>query len=273
MRKKRPIRAVRQGARLIRRWGLILLLAAPLAAAFAAYGILDVEIWRADLLLARRDGLREAVSAAPLASVLIFALAYFLIISSALPVSPPMSLIAGFLFGRWLGTAVILIAATAGALVVFNIARASSRTALGERLRARAGPIYGRIARDLRANAFGYLVVMRLVPFFPFFMVNIVAGLFGLPARTFVLATLIGRAPAAFLYVSLGQEVGRISSFDELATPQIFAILSGLALMALLPVALAHKRRSACLPDGEEPAEGTGERTGQGTAKGELRGP
>ncbi len=228
---------------MIRRWAPALLLLAPLAAAAAAYLALGMEPWRPDALLARRDALRNAADAAPVLSLLLFMAVYFAIISSALPVGPPMSLIAGFLFGRWVGTGAILLAATAGALVVFSLARLSAGTALGARLRARAGPVYETVARDLKENAFGYLVVMRLIPVFPFFLVNVMAGLVGLPARTFALATLIGRIPAAFLYVSLGEEVGRVSSVEELASPRIVATLTGLGLMALLPVGLAHWRR------------------------------
>lgn len=245
-----------------RRLRVLLPLLAGTGVVVLIYAGRDLLPWRSDAILAHRDALRAAVEAAPIRSLLLFTALYVAIISSALPVGPPMSLIAGFLFGRWVGTGAIVLAATAGALVVFAVARRSARSRLGKRLRARAGPIYDTVAADLRANAFGYLLVMRLVPFFPFFLVNIVAGLFGVPARTFALATLIGRLPAAFLYVSLGEEVGRIASVSELATLRIAAILTGMGLLALLPVVIAHRRRrlakagrrSACTPAGPEPS-------------------
>lgn len=214
----------------------------PLAAGIAGYWALGAEPWSADAVLARRDALRDAAEAAPTLSLLLFMAVYFAIISSALPVGPPMSLIAGFLFGRWVGTGAILIAATAGALVVFGVARLAAGTALGSRLRLRAGAVYETIATELRRNAFGYLLVMRLVPFFPFFLVNVVAGLAGLSWRAFAAATLIGRMPAAFLYVSLGEELGRISKLSELASPRIGLTLTGLGLLALLPVLLRRRR-------------------------------
>lgn len=219
---------------------LILLL--PVLAFLAAWMALGGVPWSPETVLARRDALKEAAEAAPLLTLAVFLVVYFAIISSALPVGPPMSLIAGFLFGRWVGTAAILTAATGGALVVYSLARLSAGTPFGERLRTKAGPIYERFAADLRANGFGYLLVMRLVPFFPFFMVNLLAGIVGIPARTFALATLIGRLPAAFLYVSLGEELGRISSLDELANPRILMTLLGLAVLAAIPVVLAHRR-------------------------------
>lgn len=220
----------------------LLLLVLPLVAFLAGWLALGEAPWSAETLLARRDALKAAAEAAPNLTLAIFVAVYFVIISSALPVGPPMSLIAGFLFGRWIGTAAILTAATGGALVVYTLARLSAGTALGERLRAKAGPVYALVAADMKANAFGYLIVMRLVPFFPFFLVNLLAGIVGIPARTFALATLLGRIPAAFLYVSLGEELGGVSRLDDLAQPRLLLILLGLALLAALPVALAHRR-------------------------------
>lgn len=227
---------------MIRRALPFAILLLPLVALAAAWLALGDAPWQAEAMLARRASLKAAADASPALTLSIFLLVYFVIISSALPVGPPMSLIAGFLFGRWIGTAAILTAATAGALVVFSIARLSAGTPLGERLRAKAGRAYALFAADLKANAFGYLIVMRLVPFFPFFLVNVLSGIVGLPARTFALATFLGRIPAAFLYVSLGEELGRVSSLDELATPRILMILGGMALLAALPVLIAHRR-------------------------------
>ncbi|HMO30110.1 VTT domain-containing protein [Enterovirga sp.] len=227
---------------MIRRLGPFAVLIPPLVALAAAWLALREAPWDTASLLARRESLRLAAEAAPVVTLAVFLTTYFVIISSGLPVGPPMSLIAGFLFGRWIGTGAILVAATAGALVVHAAACLSAGTPLGERLQRRAGPLYALAAEDLRANAFGYLLVMRLVPFFPFFLVNILAGIVGIPARTFALATLVGRAPAAFLYVSLGEELGQVSRLDELVQPRVLLLLLGMAALAALPVALAHRR-------------------------------
>lgn len=214
----------------------------PVVALAAAWIALGDAPWSAEAMLARREVLKSVAEASPALTLSVFLLVYFVIISSALPVGPPMSLIAGFLFGRWIGTAAILTAATGGALVVYGIARLSAGTPRGERLRAKAGRAYALFAADLKANAFGYLMVMRLVPFFPFFLVNILSGIVGIPARTFALATVLGRIPAAFIYVSLGEELGRVSSIDELANPRVLLILLGMALLAALPVIFAHRK-------------------------------
>lgn len=227
---------------MIRRLGPFAVLIPPLVALAAAWLVLGEAPWNAANLLDRREALRLAADAEPFLTLAVFLATYFVIISSGLPVGPPMSLIAGFLFGRWTGTGAILAAATAGALVVHAAAGLSAGTPFGERLQRRAGPLYALAAEDMKANAFGYLLVMRLVPFFPFFLVNILAGIVGIPARTFALATLLGRAPAAFLYVSLGEELGQVSRLDELVQPRVLVLLLGMAALAALPVALAHRR-------------------------------
>lgn len=228
---------------MIRRFGPLLLLLVPVAAALAAYAALGDEPWRLEAVLARRDALRQAADAYPVTTVLLFTAVHFAVISSALPVGPPMTLIAGFLFGRWLGTGIVLVSATAGALVVYALARMAADTPLGTRMRTRAGPAYEAAAAELKASAFGYLLVMRLVPVFPFFLVNIVAGLAGTGVRPFLAATLIGRVPAALLFVNLGTELGRARSAADLASPGIFLALTGLGLLALGPVLVLRWRR------------------------------
>ena len=233
---------------MIRRAAPFLLLLLPLAALAAAWIALGDSPWSAAALLERRAALAAAANAAPELTLAVFVAVYFAIISSGLPVGPPMSLIAGFLFGRWIGTAAILTAATSGAIVVYSLARLSAGTALGESLRRKAGRVYAAAAADLKANAFGYLLVMRLVPFFPFFLVNVLAGIVGVSLRTFAATTLIGRIPATFLYVSLGQELGSVSRLEELLRPRFLLILLGIALLAALPVALTHRRARAEAP-------------------------
>ncbi|TDR93431.1 TVP38/TMEM64 family protein [Enterovirga rhinocerotis] len=222
-----------------------LVLLIPLVAGVAAWFVFGPDALSLEGLLGRRDALLALRDSDPVLTLVLFTAVYFAIISSALPVGPPMSLIAGFLFGRWLGTGAILIAATGGALVVFTVARLSAGTPFGLRLRARAGRVYETAAADLRANAFGYLVVMRLVPFFPFFLVNILCGIVGMRPTTFAAATFLGRIPAAFLYVSLGAELGRASRVEDLARPEIALVLLGLALLALLPILLKRRRARA----------------------------
>ncbi|WP_299561982.1 TVP38/TMEM64 family protein [Enterovirga sp.] len=244
---------------MIRRFAPLLLLVVPILAAVAAYLVAGPELWHPDALLARRDTLKAAVELRPVLSLVLFTAVYFAIISSALPVGPPMSLTAGFLFGRWIGTPAILLAATGGALVVFWLARLAAGTGFGRRLGSRAGPVLATVTEDIRRNAFGYVVAMRLIPIFPFFAVNAAAGLVRLPVRPFALGTLVGRLPGTFAYVSLGEEVGRVDSVADLASPRIYLTLTAIGLLALLPLAAAGWRRhraGQARRIGEPPAEG-----------------
>jgi uncharacterized membrane protein YdjX (TVP38/TMEM64 family) len=149
-----------------------------------------------------------------------------------------MTLAAGLLFGPWLGGAAALVSATTGASIVFLICR----TAFGGTLAKRAGSGLARIEAGITKDAFSYLLVLRLVPAAPFFVVNIAAGLVRIPLATFVLASLIGMAPGSLVYSSLGASLnhafatGKEPNLSIIFQPQILLPLIGLALLSLLPI-------------------------------------
>jgi uncharacterized membrane protein YdjX (TVP38/TMEM64 family) len=216
----------------MRRYVLYILVAIFVAIAVAAHFSGVIDILSPEAILARRQALRDFVSAHPVLAPLVFAAAYLVVAALALPVAAILSLLGGFLFGVWLGAALVLVAATAGALIVFALAR----SAIGEPLRRKAGPLYTKIAANMRENAFGYLLFMRLVPLFPFFLVNLVAALFDMTARSFVLATVIGMAPATVIYVNFGRQIGTVASFRDLLSPGVLMALIGLGLLVLTPI-------------------------------------
>jgi uncharacterized membrane protein YdjX (TVP38/TMEM64 family) len=175
---------------------------------------------------------------APLA----YALVYGAVIALSLPGGAVMTLAGGFLFGTVLATCLVVIGATLGACVVFLIAK----TALGEPLRAKAGPWLRRMEDGFAADALSYLLVLRLIPLFPFWLVNLVPAFAGVPLGTYALATFVGIIPGSLVYASVGAGLGTV--FDQggapdlgiILAPRIFLPLVGLALLALLPV--AYKR-------------------------------
>ncbi|MGI9502415.1 MAG: TVP38/TMEM64 family protein, partial [Geminicoccaceae bacterium] len=150
-----------------------------------------------------------------------------------------LSITGGFLFGSILGTAWIVIGATIGAVGIFLAAK----TALGDALKAKAGPWLNKMEEGFRDNAFSYLLVLRLIPVFPFFVVNLVPAFLGVGLRTFTLATFIGIIPGAFVFASVGAGLGSVfdqgESFSPAAalTPEVITALVGLAVLALVPVA------------------------------------
>jgi len=179
-----------------------------------------------DALLAFAD--RHFVAALALAFVV-----YAGAIALSLPGGLVLSLTVGFVFGRWVGTALVVVAATVGATLVFLAAR----YLFADAARRRLGALGARINAGFTENAFSYLLFLRLVPLFPFFLVNLAPAFTGIPVRTYVLATLIGIVPGTFVYVNLGQALGRIDSLQGLVSGDTLLAFGLLGLFALLPVA------------------------------------
>jgi uncharacterized membrane protein YdjX (TVP38/TMEM64 family) len=179
--------------------------------------------------------------AAPLAYVVL----YGAITALSVPGAALLSVTGGFLFGTVLGGIAALLGASIGATIVFLIARSS----LGALLERRASPRLQKLDAGFRANAASYLLVLRLVPLFPFWLVNIVAGLFGVPLKTFVLCSLVGMMPATFILASLGAGLGvlldrgQAPDLSILFAPRVLLPLLGLAALALLPALRRWRRR------------------------------
>ena len=223
---------------MIRRYGAYLGIGLLVALALAAHLAGWTDLLDPQVVLAKSQALQQLARAHPILAPLAFVAAYLAVAALALPAAALLSLLGGFLFGRWLGTVLVLVSATGGALIVFLLAR----SAIGEPLRRRAGPLYEKISGNMRENAVGYLLFLRLVPLFPFFLVNLVAALFEIKTRTFVLTTFFGIAPATFIFVNFGREIGAVSNPRDLLSPGIIVALSGLGLLALVPVAYRRWR-------------------------------
>lgn len=185
-----------------------------------------------------REALLALVAERPVASALLYVLLYAASVALSIPGAVVLTLAGGFLFGTALATILVVIGATAGAVLVFLIAR----SALGETLRAKAGPWLARMAEGFREDAFNYLLVLRLVPIFPFWLVNLVPAFLGVPLGTFALATALGIVPGSLVFASVGAGLGAV--FDRGDEPDLGVILEpavllpllGLAALALLPV-------------------------------------
>jgi uncharacterized membrane protein YdjX (TVP38/TMEM64 family) len=163
---------------------------------------------------------------------------YTTAVAFSLPGATVLSITGGFLFGTVWGTVCIVISATLGATVLFLIAK----TAFGDALRTRAGPWLQNMEAGFRDNALSYLLVLRLVPLFPFFMVNLVPALLGVPLPTYVLGTFVGIIPGALVYATVGAGLGSIFdaggefSATGILAPKVLLSLIGLAVLAMLPV-------------------------------------
>jgi uncharacterized membrane protein YdjX (TVP38/TMEM64 family) len=170
---------------------------------------------------------------------LIYIAIYALVIALSVPGGAVLTIAGGFLFGSVIATLLVVFAATLGATLVFLIAK----TALGDPLRARASPFLKRMEAGFQEDALNYLLVLRLIPIFPFWIVNLVPAFLGVPLRTYVLGTFVGIIPGSFVFASVGAGIGSVLDSGEefspssVLTPQIVIALVGLAALALLPVA------------------------------------
>lgn len=174
------------------------------------------------------------------AAIALFMTVYAVATALSLPGGAVLTITGGFLFGAIFGTIYVVIGATIGAIAVFLIAK----TSVGDALRARAGPALLRMEEGFKENALNYLLVLRLIPLFPFFLVNIVPAFLGVPLRTYSIATFFGIIPGAFVFASVGAGIGSVfdqmgAKFDASAVPttEVVVALGGLAILSLLPVA------------------------------------
>lgn len=171
-------------------------------------------------------------------ALLAFGLLYALVIALSIPGGLVLTLSGAMLFGWAASAAVVIVAATLGAATVFLAARFG----LGEPLRARAGPTLKKMEEGFRRDAFSYLLVLRLVPLFPFWLVNLAPAFLGVRLSTYVVATAIGIAPASIIFSIIGEGLGSVVEAggdidaERILTPTLIAALGALAVLALVPV-------------------------------------
>lgn len=211
-------------------------------AGFIAFFALGGDQWLSlAALKGQRDSLLSFTETHYLATLLAAVLIYTAAVALSIPGAIILSLAVGLMFGRWIGTAVIVFSATLGATLVFLAAR----YLFADTVQKRIGGLAKRFIDGFNENAFNYLLFLRIIPVFPFWLVNLaVAALTPIGLRTYVLATFIGIIPGTFVFANLGQSLGRINSLGELLSPQIIGAFVLLGLFALAPL-LIKKIRGA----------------------------
>jgi len=185
-----------------------------------------------------RETLTEFVAQRFALAAVTFVLIYAISTALSLPGGAILSITGGFLFGGITGGLLVVVGATIGATLVFLAAK----TVLGDSLRTRAGPWLKKMEEGFKENAFNYLLVLRLIPLFPFFVVNLVPAFLGVPLGVYIIGTFIGIIPATFVFTFAGAGIGAVLDSGEgfsvsaILTPQIIVALVGLAVLAVLPV-------------------------------------
>ena len=209
-----------------------------------------------------RDALMEFVAENSVLAAGSYVLVYIGTVAFSLPGAALLTILGGFLFGWFFGGIFTVIAATLGAVAIFLVAK----TALGDALARRAGPWMDKLSGGFREDAFNYMLFLRLVPVFPFWLVNIAPAIAGVGLGTYALTTLIGIIPGTFAFSALGSGLDSIITEQKsvfqtcvaekgaancefaldvgaLVTPQLLAAFAALGVVALIPVAMKKLRR------------------------------
>lgn len=228
--------------------------------AVAAYFAFGRGLISLGALVRHRATIDAFVSDHIIMAVLAYIALYVAAVALSLPGATFLTVTGGFLFGVALGASAAVVGATFGAVVIFLIAR----SALGEPLLRRAGPRVNQLAQGFRDDAFSYLLFLRLVPAFPFFLVNLVPAFAGVSLPVFVAATGLGVIPGALVFAFAGTGLDSViaaqrKAYDacvaggqsdcnltfnpeDVLTPQLIGALVALGVLALVPVVVKRVR-------------------------------
>lgn len=221
---------------LLRRFFPLLVLALGLVLFFAS-GL--HQAFSFESLATNYNGLTTWIAAHRLLAWGMFFLTYLIAVAFSLPIASLLTLGGAAVLG-WIAFPLVVFSATAGAFILFLAARGAMQDVMAQR----AGPFMARVQEGFNASPFFWLLALRLVPAFPFWVVNIVPALLGMRSQTFLLATLIGIAPGSAAYIWVGISLqpilsaGRVPTASDLNRPELIASLAVLAGLALVPVIL-----------------------------------
>lgn len=240
----------------------------PLGVILAAIGVAWSQGWHQQLTLENialnREALKTYIANNLVLSLLAYAAIYIAVVALSLPGATVLTLSGGLLFGWAIGGPVTVVAATIGATIIFLVAQSS----FGESLAAKAGGSIDKLREGFKEDAFNYLLFLRLVPAFPFVLVNIAPALLGVNLRTFFLATLFGIIPGTMAYSFFGSGLDSVIEAQtgayntcvaangadactlkidpsSLITPEIVYAFIALGVVALIPIAIKRFRKTA----------------------------
>lgn len=226
-----------------------------LIASTGAYKVLSF-----NALIENFAALKLYIGANFLIAVALFALIYIVAVALSFPAAWVLTIAGGIFFGWWAAGLVTIFSATTGASILFWIAS----TSLGAQMRDSAGPFVKKIQKGMQDDAINYMLFLRLVPAFPFTLVNIVPAILGVPFRVFFWTTLFGIAPGTFAYAYAGEGIASLveaqaNAFavcvsangvdcgfslapSDLITPQLLIAFTALGLVSLLPIVIKRFR-------------------------------
>ena len=212
---------------------------AVLVAGLVAFFAFDLdEFVTLDALKTHRTVLQGWVESQGAVAWLIYAAIYMAAVAFSVPGGSILTIAGGFLFGPYVATSVVVIGATCGATILFLAAR----YAFADYLRGKAGGAMRRMEAGFNENPVSYMLILRLVPLFPFWLVNLVPAFLGVKIRTYFLCTLFGIIPGTFVYSLVGDGAGAVLDaggeldLGIIFEPRILAPIVGLAVLACIPI-------------------------------------
>ncbi|RDH83573.1 MAG: pyridine nucleotide-disulfide oxidoreductase [endosymbiont of Escarpia spicata] len=224
-----------------RQKGLLLLVIIGLVGAFFFFDL--TQYFTLEYLQTQRDALIEWRRSEPLFAAALFFVVYVLVTALSLPGATVMTLAVGAVFGLLWGLLLVSFASTIGATLAFVIARFLLRDTVQSRFGDRLKSINAGIEKD---GAF-YLFTLRLVPLFPFFVINLVMGLTPIKTITFYWVSQVGMLAGTIVYVNAGTQLAGLDSLSGILSPGLigsFVLLGFFPLLAKKFVALVKARRA-----------------------------
>jgi uncharacterized membrane protein YdjX (TVP38/TMEM64 family) len=172
-------------------------------------------------------------------TVVLFIVTYILVVALSLPGAIWMTLAGGFIFGTLQATIYVVVSATLGASIVFVLAK----FCFVDFFKAKTGKVVEKMEAGFNSNALSYLLFLRLVPVFPFWLVNLVPAFLGVPLRTFIIGTAFGIIPGVSIFCWAGSGLGvvldaggTLDPLDILLRPEIINTIVGLGVLSLIPI-------------------------------------
>jgi pyruvate/2-oxoglutarate dehydrogenase complex dihydrolipoamide dehydrogenase (E3) component/uncharacterized membrane protein YdjX (TVP38/TMEM64 family) len=214
-----------------------------IAAAVIAYYALDLgQYLNLEYLKDSQQSFRDYYSAYPVQAVALYFAIYVLVTGLSLPGATIVTLAGGALFGVVTGTLIVSFASAMGATLAFLMSRHLLREPVKRRFRKQ----FDALDEGVRRDGVFYLITLRLVPIFPFFVVNLLMGLTAMRTWTYYWASQLGMLAGTVVYVNAGTQLGQINSLGDIASPGIlvsFAILGLFPLLAKKTVDVVRRRK------------------------------
>ena len=179
-----------------------------------------------------KDNLLTYVAENYFLATIIYIGIYFISVSLNIPGATFLTLLGGFFFGPLLGTLYVNLGATSGAFVLFLAARYF----LGTSIQEKYGEKLKVFNKEVDENGSSYLLMLRFIPLFPFFLINLLAGFTSVKPKTFLWTTALGIIPGSFVYAYLGYAGATIEPGESLLSPQLILALCLLALISAIPI-------------------------------------